>query len=283
MDVTIRPMHVGDVPSGLRLCRLSRWNQLEEDWGAFLASPDGGGWLAEREGTAVGTVTFLRYGPCFSWLSMMLVDPDARRAGVGTRLLETALDALAGDACVRLDATPLGEPLYRRFGFSGEYEVARVKIGVTDGRFCPDPETARPMRSGDLIEVLARDRQVFGADRSSLLASFYRRAADMAWTAHRGGTLRGYCFGRPGHLYRQIGPVVAEDAVAARDLVARCLAGQPGTELAVDVPRFSPEWTGWLESVGFTVERLFLRMRRGHWPYPGLAAHQYAIAGPEFG
>ena len=85
MDVTIHPMHMGDIPAGLHLCRLSRWNQLEEDWRAFLDSPDGGGWLAEHEGTAVGTVTFLRYGRRFSWLSMMLVHPDARRAGIGTK------------------------------------------------------------------------------------------------------------------------------------------------------------------------------------------------------
>jgi GNAT superfamily N-acetyltransferase len=282
MQVTIRRMHMGDIPAGLHLCRLSRWNQLEEDWRAFLGSPDGGGRLAERDGIAIGTVTFLNYGRCFSWLSMMLVHPDARRGGIGTRLMDAALDALAGEGCVRLDATPLGEPLYRRFGFSGEYELLRAKVAVPSSRFGPVPENVRPMGAGDLAEVFARDRQVFGADRSVLLASFYRRAPDLAWMV-RGETLLGYCFGRPGYLYRQLGPVVAEDAAVARDLVAHCLAGQPGEDLAVDVPRFSPEWIAWLKSVGFTVERLFLRMCRGQTQCSGLAAHQFAIAGPEFG
>jgi GNAT superfamily N-acetyltransferase len=283
MYVRIRLMHVEDIPAGLHLCRLSRWNQLEEDWRAFLGSPDGGGWLAECAGAAIGTVTFLRYGRGFSWLSMMLVHPDARRAGIGTRLMEAALEALAGEACVRLDATPLGERLYRRLGFSSEYELVRARVTAPHGRFGPVPENVRPMENGDWAEVLALDCQVFGADRSALLTSFYRRAPDLACTVHSGKTLRGYCFGRSGYLYRQLGPIVADDVAVARDLVAHCLARQPGENLAVDVPRFPPDWIVWLESMGFTVERLFLRMGRGPTKCPGIAGRQFAIAGPEFG
>ena len=283
MKVKIRFMHTGDIRACLQLCRLSRWNQLEEDWRVFLDSRDGGGRVAEVAGSVLGTVTFLRYGGCFSWLSMMLVHPDARRSGIGALLMEAALDALAGEACVRLDATPLGEPLYRRFGFRGEYELARATVTVPAGRFHSVPEHVRPMTAGDLTGVFARDREVFGADRSGLLMSFFRRAPDLARTVYRGETLIGYCFGRPGYLYRQLGPVVADEAAVARELVAGCLAGQGGQTLAVDVPQLATEWIAWLESAGFRVERPFLRMYRGRTPGPVLDARQFAIAGPEFG
>ena len=283
MNLTIRAMHTADIPAGLHLCRASGWNQLEEDWRTFIDSGDGGGCIAEREGQTIGTVTFLRYGGHFSWLAMMLVDPAARRAGVGTRLMDAALDALAGEPCVRLDATPLGEQLYRRFGFQGEYELERAKVTVAPGHFGSTPEAVRPMSAADLAGVFARDRQVFGADRSAILASLYRRAPDLAWIACRGEALAGYCFGRPGYLYRQLGPVVADDAAVAGKLVTGCLAGQAGETLAVDVPRLPTEWTGWLEAAGFRVERSFLRMYRGQMPPPGLGARQFAMAGPEFG
>jgi GNAT superfamily N-acetyltransferase len=283
MKVTIRLMHPGDIEACLQLCRLSRWNQLEEDWRVFLDSSDGGGRVAEIDGITIGTVTFLRYGGCFSWLSMMLVHPDARRSGVGALLMDAALDALAGERCVRLDATPLGEPLYRRFGFSAEYELARAKVTVPSGGAGSVPEDVRPMTAAGLAGVFARDRQVFGADRSALLTSFYRRAPDLARTVYRGETLLGYCFGRPGYLYRQLGPVVADDPAVARTLVAACLAGQSGETLALDVPRLPPEWIAWLESAGFRLERSFLRMYRGQTPCPGLDARQFVIAGPEFG
>ena len=277
-------MHVADIPAGLQLCRLSRWNQVEEDWRSFLDSPDGGGRLAESGGTPVGTVTFLRYGICFSWLSMMLVHPEVRRSGTGTLLMGAALDALASEPCVRLDATSLGEPLYRRFGFHDEYGLLRVKTTVAPERLGPAAEeSARRMQPADLAEVFARDRQVFGSDRGALLAGFHHREPGMAWTVRRGGTLKGYCFGRRGYYYRHLGPVVAEDETFARELVNACLAGHPGEEVALDVPERAAGWIAWLQSAGFTVERPFLRMCRGENPCPGLPGLQYAIAGPEFG
>jgi GNAT superfamily N-acetyltransferase len=274
-------MLAADIPAGLHLCRLSRWNQLEDDWRVFLDSPGNGGRLAEADGAPVGSVAFLRYDRCFSWLSMMLVDPDARRGGIGTRLMEAALEALAGESCVRLDATPLGEPLYRRFGFDGEYELIRMTATVASGGRL---QNARPMTADDLPIVFARDLEVFGADRSALLASLFRRAPDLAWVAPGGATLRGYCFGRPGFRYPQLGPVVADAAEAASALAAGALAAHQGEQVAIDVPRLSAtEWTAWLASAGFAVERPFLRMCRGRNACPGLPDRQFAIAGPEFG
>jgi GNAT superfamily N-acetyltransferase len=274
--MTIRTMTLADTPAGLELCRLSRWNQLAEDWQQFLDSRDGGGRIAEQDGGALGTVAYLRYGASFTWLSMMLVHPESRRGGIGTRLMEAALEALAGDACVRLDATPAGEPLYRRFGFTGEYELVRAKVS---SRRAPAAGNARPMQPADFDAIFRCDRDFFGADRSGLLKSFYGRAPEMAWTVERGGRLAGYCFGRPGRLYRQVGPVMAADEEAAAELVAAC----PGEELAIDVPRSSPEWMRWLEGAGFVIERPFLRMRRGENRSPEISARLYAIAGPEFG
>jgi GNAT superfamily N-acetyltransferase len=272
-----------DIAAGLRLCRLSLWNQVEEDWRCFLGPAGAGGWLAEKDGEVVGTVAFLRYGRSFSWLSMMLVDPRARSVGIGSRLLEAALDALAEESCVRLDATPAGEPLYRRYGFVPEYELTRAKVTVAAERFPQPADRVRPLAPGDLSGVFVKDREVFGADRSALLASFYARAPELAWTARDQASLLGYCFGRPGYRYGQLGPIVAESLSVATGLVSRCLSGQDGRTVVVDAPRLAPEWTHWLESAGFEMERPFLRMRRGENRHPGIPDRQYGIAGPEFG
>lgn len=39
-----------DIAAGLRLCRLSLWNRVEDDWRCFLDRAEGGGWLAEKDG-----------------------------------------------------------------------------------------------------------------------------------------------------------------------------------------------------------------------------------------
>lgn len=279
----LRPMAHADIAAGLRLCRAAQWNQLEDDWRCFLELKGSGCMLAERDGSVIGTAAFLRYGSSFSWISMMLVDPSERGAGIGSRLLESALDALSPQSCVRLDATPLGQPLYCRHGFVPEYELDRAKVTVAAERFHPLPGAARPMEPEDLHRVLEFDRQVFGADRRELLVSLYRRAPKFAWVAGQGSLLAGYSFGRPGYLYNQFGPIIAESAGIARELVSHCFFRHDGVSFAIDVPEAAREWVPWMESVGFEVERPFLRMSRGEIRSHGLPERQFGIAGPEFG
>ena len=174
-----------------------------------------------------------------------------------------------------LDATPLGQSLYRKFGFVESYSLMRLVGRAFSLQPAISRLAARPVDTTDLPAIFAMDREVFGADRSRLLASLLARAPESAWTIDD----RGYCFGRPGHLYYQLGPVVATDPEAARALVTHALAARPCT---IDVPLRDPAWVDWLKSIGFVAERPFVRMfLRGH-VHPGDPARQYAIAGPEF-
>jgi GNAT superfamily N-acetyltransferase len=274
-------MTTADIPGGLRLCRASGWNQLEEDWRLFVESPGSGALLVERDGSVLGTAAYLRYN-ALAWIAMMLVDPAERRAGLGAQLLAEALAALRDAPCVGLDATPLGEPLYRRFGFVADYSLARTKAIVDCDRFGGVAGRARAMRKSDLAAVCRRDREVFGADRSKLLASLFERAPECAWMIGDSGGVEGYSFGRPGHLYSQLGPVVAADAGTAREILTCCLSKLGGRAFAIDAPLLDGEWLEFLKSVGFVEERRFTRMfLEGH-RHPGIPARQYAICGPEF-
>ena len=274
-------MTAQDVAAGMRLCASAGWNQLEEDWRLFLESAGSGGFVAEKDGRVVGTVAIVRYDR-LAWIAMMLVDPAERRAGIGSRLLEQALSTLGDAGCVGLDATPLGEPLYRRFGLVNSYSLLRAKATIMAQRFASHTGRARPMTRDDLAGVLTRDREVFGADRGALLAALLERAPECAWIVSHKGRARGYSFGRPGRLFHQLGPLVADDRAIAGEIVATCFRRLDGRLFAIDTPQFDGEWLAWLESVGFVAERHFVRMfRRGH-AHPGTPSLQYAITGPEF-
>jgi GNAT superfamily N-acetyltransferase len=280
-DLIPRKMTTQDIAGGLRLCRASGWNQLEEDWRMFVDSPGSGALLVERDGSVLGTAAYLRYN-ALAWVAMMLVDPGERRAGLGAQLLAAALAALRDAPCVGLDATPLGEPLYRRFGFVADYSLARTKAIVDCDRFGGVAGCARPIQKKDLPAVCWRDQEVFGADRGRLLSSLFARAPEYAWMIDDKSGVKGYTFGRPGHLYSQLGPVVAADAGTAREMVTCCLSKLGGRAFAIDVPLLDGEWLEFLKSVGFVEERRFARMfLEGH-RHPGIPARQYAICGPEF-
>lgn len=277
----IRKMNRDDVPAALRLCRLSGWNQLQQDWAVFLELSPNDCRVAEKDGRIIGTVAVMRYGGRFSWIAMMLVDPDERRTGVGRKLLREAMTVLRGERSIRLDATPAGRQLYRLEGFEDEYPLVRMTIDVPPHSLQPVNGNVRLMRQGDFSAVLELDRDVFGADRESLLRSLFERMPDCAiiWP---GSGIQGYCLGREGHLYEQIGPVVARSEEIARDLISYRLASGCGKPLAIDAPQHST-WISWLKSAGFVEGRPFVRMYWGENPFPGCPELLFGVAGPEFG
>src|SRR6266851_2805185 len=104
----IRLMTVTDLPLGLRLSSQAGWNQTEADWRRFLDLQPDGCFVAEWDGTPVGTTTTSIFGSV-AWIAMVLVDESVRGRGIGTALMRHALDFLdrCGIPTIRLDATPL--------------------------------------------------------------------------------------------------------------------------------------------------------------------------------
>ena len=56
----------------------------------------------------------------------MLVDRNQRNLGIGTKLFQKLLERLQGCGAIKLDASPAGNPIYRKFGFVEEFELQRL-------------------------------------------------------------------------------------------------------------------------------------------------------------
>lgn len=280
--MVIREMVSEDIPAGLRLCRSSGWNQLERDWSLFRQLNPASCRVAEKNGRVVGTVATLRYQQRFSWLAMVLVDPEERRAGIGTRLLQEGLILLKDESCVRLDATAAGRELYCQHGFVDEYPLTRFVRSADVPSAGPIGNTVRPMRDEDLPAVLDMDRVMFGADREPVLRSLFSLSPECAWIAAT-SNIQGYCLGRPGFLFQHLGPVIATEESIARGLVSECLSRGRGQRFGIDTPHSRPSWLDWLHSNGFAKQRCLVRMHRGENRYPGKMEYVFGIVGPEFG
>jgi GNAT superfamily N-acetyltransferase len=275
-------MTKADVPAGLALCRTSGWNQTAADWEQLLELGGDGCRVAAIDGRVVGTATTVTYEDRFAWIGMVLVEPEARGRGIGRRLLLDALDRL-GDVPARLDATPEGHPLYLQLGFVEECRLRRMTTAPSSPGGTHAAGGARPMQREDMDVVAAWDRQVFGADRREILDWALEKAPELAFVVERGASLQGYCLGRRGHLFRQIGPVVADGLEAASQLVAACRQQASGEPMVVDAPTVPHTWTGQLVDLGFVDARPFIRMCRGTNRHPGRPDQQMAIFGPEWG
>jgi GNAT superfamily N-acetyltransferase len=302
--VQIHRLTSDHLDGALALSTLMGWNQRLEDWRRLIELAPSGCFVALDAGRVIATAIGIDYRYC-GWIAMMLVAPEHRGRGLGAGLLETAMAAIPADLPIRLDATPLGRPLYERHDFALETSLTRyVRTGARE-RPCPDqgaivrqthhqPATgAAPAIAGevspllpiDLPELARLDAGLFGGVRSGLLERLHDAGPEYAWRA--GAAPMQYCVGRTGRLFDQVGPVAATTPQAAIALASAALPAAKGRPVVVDAYDEHEDFTAWLRASGFEAQRPLYRMRRaGSAPAAptGVAGLiEFAILGPEFG
>jgi len=275
-----------DIPAGLRLNTIAGWNQTSTDWRRFLQNSPNGCFVMEHDAKVVGTATTISYENRFAWIGMVLVDPEYRKQGIGTQLLRKTIEYL--DQChvptMKLDATPLGRPLYAKLGFAAEFEIERLILTRLPAAASTARSSACMLLDQDRMERVARmDKELFGADRGFLLRSLFAEAPELALTVREDGALPCYAFGRRGAFADHLGPWIATNRLSAETLLRGFLASSSRETLIVDCVKSNKIALELLSDCGFTPSRSLTRMARGPNAFPGRADSLCAILGPEFG
>ena len=276
--IRVRLMTFEDLSLGLRLKQQAGWNQTAADWARFLSLQPDGCFVAEEDGTAAGTVTTCVFGPV-AWVGMVLVEGSQRGRGVGRALMTRALAFLEeqGVRSVRLDATPLGEPLYRSLGFVPQLMLSRWEGELSGAASVAGVEPGQPA----LWEsVLRLDRAVTGTDRRKLLLALFRERPDELRVVRRGGAVVGFLTCRRGARALFLGPCVAT-AEAGPLLLADAWRRHAGRPVLVDIPLGHPAAT-WVRAHGLREQRRLLRMGRGD-SVEESVQQLWASSGPEKG
>jgi GNAT superfamily N-acetyltransferase len=311
MSIVIRRLTEADLAAVDELRQLAGWNQTLEDWARLLSLEPEGCFLASSGGQIVGTVTTTCYSPAIAWIGMMLVHPDCRRQGIGTRLMTTALDYLSRrkGVTIRLDATPAGRPLYERLGFAAEWTLTRWQRPALDSAppIQPTSPQVRELLESDWPAVVDLDASIFGAPRERLLRSLAQAvggAIAHVWPAE--GALRGWGLLRPGSNAKYLGPLVcAAGEPCPSPPIGDGLRGGPGSEgrhlegwrpllralmaaasssaVTWDIPdeNFSAQDTA--RYLAFEPIRPLTRMRLGPVPIAHPSPSLFAIADPALG
>jgi GNAT superfamily N-acetyltransferase len=260
-----------DARAGLLLSEEAHWNQNEADWRFFLTKGTVFG-VRDGDGRLIATAALLPYTSDNAWISMVLVTATWRRRGLATKLLDACLEAAAKRGLTTwLDATPAGAAVYGPLGFTPTLELRRL-------RFAGSARAAAPKLApdGNLDQIIARDRNAMGFDRSALLRELGGRSGSQL-VSHRGAM----ALIRDGRTARHIGPLFADDTASATALVETIVQSETGPIL-IDVVSDHTKFLKHLTTSGWTIERPFQRMRFGRAaaqnPEPPLA-----VAGPEYG
>jgi GNAT superfamily N-acetyltransferase len=293
-DVVIRALRFADLDAAVNLSTIIGWNQRPEDWRMLLRLAPAGAFAAVIDAHIVGTSIGIDYGG-FAWIAMMLVDPAYRGRGLGGRLLEAAIAAVPSHLRIRLDATPLGRPLYQRYGFADEALLSRHVSEDSDRRAASAAEVlarhaaTRPLTASDLTGVIEQDKDTFGGSRGAVLEWAFRQAPQYAYVMRGDDGLIHYCLGRQGRQFDQIGPVVASSEDIARALVNVALARAEERPVAIDAFDGQTAFSEGLRRRGFFAQRPLVRIcrRAAQAGAPdatacAMAVREFAILGPEF-
>jgi GNAT superfamily N-acetyltransferase len=278
--LSIRNMTPNDVPVGMRLKTQAGWNQTEADWQRFLWLEPRGCFVAEWSGRPVGTTTTCTFAHV-GWIAMVLVEEAYRHRGIATRLVQHALDYLAGQGVtsVRLDATPLGRPVYERLGFVARYDLVRF-----EGLASPSgsSEEVRSADAAHLPGIIVWDCQAVGVNRGRLLERLLFEQPERVGVLPADSSRAGYVMWRPGSGATQIGPAASLRPVDGEALLDWALRKCRGRPVFADIPVDNRAAVQWADSRGLTVQRHFTRMDRG----PTVGDHPdriWSSSGPEKG
>ncbi|MEU6392472.1 GNAT family N-acetyltransferase [Streptomyces sp. NPDC046939] len=248
-DLPIRRLTPRDVRACADLSEDRGWPREEHKWGLLLAAGTGYG-IDAPDGGLLTACVVTEYGPHgrpeLAAVGMVLVAERYARRGVGRRLMRHIVEQ-AGTTPLTLYATPYGRPLYEELGFkvTGRAEMVRGRF-VAGG---PAPTVAtRAATAEDLTAILRLDAEVFGADRTHVLARL-PAFADQLRVAEEGGRLIGYAAAWPNMDTHVVGPLVARDTETAKALVTSLAAGTD-RPLRTDIDVRHEELLTWLKERG---------------------------------
>jgi len=280
----IRPMQLSDIVHAIKLSNAEGWNQTEKDWKLLIQSPQNVCMLAECNKKIIGTTTAINYSNQIGWIGMVLVAKEYRGQGVSKSLLTNILEKLESVKSIKLDATPEGQRVYKKFDFKDEYLIARmVTTSMKNLSSDEDDILPEPIQLKHIEEIIALDEFVFGANRKRLIESLIKEYPHKAWLLQRNNSIAGFALGREGNKYHQVGPVFASNIDDVKILIKKALKELTNEPIVMDVLSEKEDLINWLISIGFTMQRHFVRMYKKENPFPGIINKQYVICGPEFG
>lgn len=232
---TIRTMQPDDLALALDWAAAEGWNPGLADAACFRAADPEGFLIAELEGVPIGCVSAVRYGDGFGFLGFYIVRPEFRGEGHGLALWQAAMARLQ-PGVVGLDGVVAQQENYRRSGFALVHRNIRYGAAAPRPPALDDPPAVIPADEVPFIAIAAFDRRFFPAERDAFLRSWIHAPGHVARVVMGEQRPRGFGVLRPCRDGAKIGPLFAEDPVAARALFAALLAEAPDGPVFLDLP-----------------------------------------------
>jgi GNAT superfamily N-acetyltransferase len=220
------------------------WNPGLHDAALFWATDPEAFIAAELEGELIGGGAITCYGGEFGFMGFFIMRPEFRGRGLGNALWqarrERLLARLRPGASIGMDGVFDMQGYYAKGGFAFSHRNLRFRTEIDRPPAHADKEDVVALSAVAFAEVAAYDRLCFPAPRPTFLKGWIAQADALALGLRRGGRLAGYGVVRRCREGCKIGPLFADDGVAANALYARFAGFAAGGPLFLDAPENNP-------------------------------------------
>lgn len=284
MTLNIRNLYTPDVDAAneILVAAFQSSRTYQDDLNLYRTLAPDDWYLAEWDGIPAGMVGVVNYGP-MAYVGFMAVHPDFQRKGIAEALMKYSLTKMEAAGCpiALLDASAMGEPLYRKLGFvddgqSAQYwiEESLVRKSTDFQSIQMDGITTRLIRSSDIPNLVQLDTPIFGANRERLFALLIEALPERSFVAEDGfGQLVGFVFSQP----KRIGPLVALNPQAAEALLQTALSVPIEGRVMMITPVINPFAQELVLRYGFQHFRTNAHMRYGGTQHPGQRELIYSL------
>ncbi|MEM3627074.1 MAG: GNAT family N-acetyltransferase [Candidatus Bathyarchaeia archaeon] len=251
-----------DFAFAVELTDIMNWNFTEEDFHFMMELEPEGCFIALDGVERVGIVTAVCYGK-LGWIGNLLVKPENRLRGIGSRLLKHAMDYLGkkGAKTIGLYSYVETVPFYEKFGFKCGSRFIRFAIqslSKQTGYGAPEG-----MDEADMPDVIELDSACGYYSREKLLRRILADSSDLCYVARKNGKLVGFIMAD--WYRREIGPWLCLPGYTkeAINLLRAVLNKLVGIEAHIGVLEKRKEILGALKGVHFKEEFRAVRMFYG--------------------
>ncbi|WBL82655.1 GNAT family N-acetyltransferase [Bradyrhizobium xenonodulans] len=246
-DLQIRNLNASEIAVAVDWAAAEGWNPGLSDAACFAIPDAKGFFVGEIDGEPVAIVSCVNYDDRFAFLGFYIVRSGYRGAGHGLRIWNAAI-AHAGARVIGLDGVVAQQDNYRKSGFRLAYANIRYGGIVAAPQTPPTDVVALNKIPFALIE--ADDATVFPAPRNAFLRAWINMPGHIGRALLRDGKLAAWGVIRPCRTGWKIGPLVADDRMAADAIVQALLASAGGGEIFLDVPAVNHDALALAEQLG---------------------------------
>jgi ribosomal protein S18 acetylase RimI-like enzyme len=246
-------MRTADIHSVVRLTAEEHWGFGTRDLKRMMAVQPRGCLVATVDGRPMGLTTAIAYGKTLGWIGNVVVERRQRGAGIGSRLVQSAVTYLLriNVSSIGLYSYPENEAMYERLGFKRTDSFATLSMPQ-------GPEnSAKRTEETPFHQIIRLDNRAFGADRSRLLRCLYSEfPKSWTWITNDRG-VSGYSLVKRYRDSSEIGPLVCErmNRECVRALLQSSIALTKKWPLEMSVPESNSTAAETAVQLGFRVER----------------------------